>query len=564
MLFSRFRQIGRAVGQAQRFRVIVGVFLKYGYDDLAGKLPLPGMWRWLPTRRFRREQAALAALPRPERLRRAFEELGPAFVKFGQLLAGRTRLLPRAYTDELARLQDHVPPVPFAEVQAVVAVELRRPIAGCFSRLDETPLGSASIAQVHRARLTDGTDVVVKVQRPNIARTVRTDLEIMARLAELLENHVEGWAAHQPTAVVAEFARRMEQELDFSAEVAGMERFARQFEGDPTTRVPRVDRAFSTPRLLTMECIEGIPASQTAALDAAGLDRREIARRLADLTLRQIFVHGFFHADPHPGNVHILPGNVVCFLDFGMTGFLIRDRREALAALLVAIAQRDERAGTAALLRLADAELEEPKPGLEADVAEFIHRHFTGPVRELMFARLLQHLFTITTRHALTLPPEIFTVVKMLGQIEHLVLVLAPDYDLLEQAKPFVRELHTGRLRPRQVMRQLVTFGGDALVLLRGLPLELRRIAAQLRGGKSRVTFRVEGLSPLNATLERVTNRLAFAVVLAALIVASALIIHSSINPKWHGIPIIGLVGYTFAGLMGMALLVSILRHGRM
>ena len=341
MWFSRFREIGRAVGQAQRFRVIVGVFLKYGYDDIAVKLPLTGMWRWLPTRRFRREQAALATLPRSERLRRAFEELGPAFVKLGQLLAGRTRLLPRDYIAELTKLQDRVPPVPFAEVEAVLAEELRRPSGECFSRIDATPLGSASIAQVHRAWLSDGADAVIKVQRPHIERTVRTDLEIMGRLAELLEHHVEGWAAHQPTAIVAEFTRRMEQELDFSSEVAGMERFARQFTDNPTVRVPRVYRPLSTRRMLTMERIDGIPATQLAALDAAGLDRAEIARRLADLTLRQIFVHGFFHADPHPGNVHILPGNEVFFLEFGMTGFLIHEQRDALGALPVASAQRD-------------------------------------------------------------------------------------------------------------------------------------------------------------------------------------------------------------------------------
>lgn len=564
MLFSRFRQISRVIGHAQRSRVIIGVFLKYGYDDLARQLPLPRFWLWLRTRDFRREQALHAALARPERLRRAFEELGPAFVKLGQLLAGRTRLLPRAYTDELARLHDRVPPVAFPEVQAVIASELRQPVTEFFVRIDENPLGSASVAQVHSARLIDGTEVVVKVQRPGIERVVRTDLEIMVRIAELLEHNLENFRPHHPTAIVGEFARRIEQELDFSAETAGMERFARQFHGDPTVRVPRVYRQYSTRRLLTMERIDGIPATQLAALDAAGYDRTEVARRLGDLTLRQIFTHGFFHGDPHPGNVHVLPGNVVCFLDFGMTGFLVHETRATLAALLVAVAQRDERAATQALLLLAGAELDPAHPGLEADMADFIHRHFTGAVRELVFMRLLQHLFRITARHELTLPPEVFTVLKALGQVEHLVRELAPEMDLLEQARPFVREIHARRVHPRRVMRELLLFGGEAVSAMRALPLEFRRVAAQLRNGKAKVTFTVDGLRPLNDTLERVTNRLAFAVVLAALIVASALVIHAGIAPTWHGISIIGLVGYTFAALMGTALLVSIIRHGRM
>ncbi len=564
MFFSRVRQIGRAVEHVQRSRAIVHVFLRYGYEDLARHLPLPRLWLWLRTPGLRREQALLRGLSRPERLRRAFEDLGPAFVKLGQLIAGRTRLLPREYTEELAKLQDQVPPVGFPEVRTVILAELRRPLEACFALIDETPLGSASVAQVHHARLLDGTDTVVKVQRPGIERVVRTDLEIMTRLAELLEHHDERWQSYHPTAIVAEFARRMEQELDFSAEAAAVERFARQFEGDATVRVPRVYRNLSSRRVLTMDRIQGIPATQVEAIAAAGLDRVEIARRLANLTLRQVFVHGYFHGDPHPGNVHVLPENVVCFLDFGQMGYLVRETRDAIAALFVAIAQHDERAAMQALLVLANAELDPPRVGLEADVAEFIHRHFTGPVREMVFLRLLQHLFQLTARHELALSPEVFTVIKALGQVEHLMRELAPELDFLELARPFMREVHAGRTHPRRVMRELLLFGGDSVAMLRALPLELRRVAAQLRDGKVRVNFRIEGLRPLDDTLERVTNRLAFAIVLAALIVASAVVVHARVAPIWHGISIVGLMGYTFAALMGVALLVSMIRHGRM
>jgi ubiquinone biosynthesis protein len=564
MLISRFRQMGRAVGQARRFRVIVHVFLKYGYDDLARQLPLPRVWLWIRSGRIRRKYAAISLLSRPERLRHAFEELGPAFIKLGQLLASRTRLLPHEYTEELAKLNDQVAPVPFAEIRAVIEGELRRPIAECFRRIAEKPLAAASMAQVHSATLRDGAKAAVKVQRPGIEPMVRTDLEIMAQIAELLENHLEEWKARHPAEIVAEFGRRIEQEMDFSSEMAAIERFARQFAGDPTVRVPRVIRDLSSRRVLTMERVDGIPATQIEALDAAGIDRTEVARRLGDLTLRQMFVHGFFHADPHAGNVHVLPGNVVCYLDFGMTGFLVQETRDTLAALLAGIVKRDERATTHALLVLAGAELDPTRPGLEADVAEFIYRDFTGTGREFVFMRLLQHLFQLTARHSLTLPPEVFTVIKALGQVEHLVRVLAPDMDFLEQAQPFVREIHAKRVHPRRLMRELLLFGGDAVATIRALPLDFRRIAAQLRDGNAKVNFRVDGLRPLTDTLERVTNRLAFAVVLAALLVASALVIRSGISPAWHGVSIVGLVGYTFAGLMGALLLVSMIRHGRM
>ena len=563
MLFQRFRKIGRAVEHAQRYRTILRVFLRYGYEDLARHLPWPRALR-PPFGKHRREQAANAALSQPERLRKAFEELGPTFVKFGQLLSERTHLLSPAFTQELAKLLDDVPAIPFGEIRAVVEGELKRPLADCFASFEEAPLGSASIAQVHRAVLFTGQPVVVKVQRPGIEHTVRVDLQIMAQVAAMLENHMDTWRLHRPCAVVAEFARRLEQELDFTAEAAHIGRFAEQFAGDPTIQVPAVHHAASTRRVLTMEYIHGIKASKLAALEAADLDRREIATRIATLVMKQIFEYGFFHADPHPGNIHILAGNVICFLDFGMMGFLDRHTRERFADLVTGIAQRDEVGVAAALLKLAGAELDAPRPGLEADVAEFIHQHFYRPMGEMVFAELVNHLFQLTTRHELSMPPDFFIVLKALSLMEGLVQRLNPKHDLIAQARPFMREVHLNRASPRRLLQQWVEIGGDTLAFARELPLELRRLLAQIKAGKLKATFHHDGLEPLENTLERVSNRLAFALVLSALVVASSIIIHARIPPEWHGVPLIGLAGYIFAGVMGAWLLVSILRHGKM
>jgi ubiquinone biosynthesis protein len=397
MLFGRFRKIGRAVEHVQRLRVIVGVFLKYGYESLARRLPLPSPWH-LPFRSQRKTQEELSSLTPPERLRRALEELGPTFVKLGQLLSTRTHLLPRAFTLELANLHDQVPAVPFEQVESILRAELKRPLAEIFIGIEEIPIGSASIAQVHRAVLLNGQKCVIKVQRPGIEKIVRVDLEIMAYLASLLENHVDGWRVHQPTAVVAEFAKSMEQELDFCAEAAHLERFSHQFAGEPTIYVPRVVSGLVTRRVLAMEYIEAVKASCFEALDEAGLNRREIAMRITDLVLKQIFVHGFFHADPHPGNIHIMPGNVICFLDFGMMGFLDEQTRQTFAKFIMAISQRNETTAAAAMLRLAHAELDPPRVGFEADVAEFMHRHFYRPAGEMVFGQLVNHLFSLTTR----------------------------------------------------------------------------------------------------------------------------------------------------------------------
>jgi len=565
MLFGRFRKIGRAVEHVQRLRIIVGVFLRYGYEPLARRLPLPSPWH-LPFRSQRRIQEELSPLSAPERLRQALEELGPTFVKLGQLLSTRTHLLPRPFTLELANLHDRVPPIPFAEAQAILVAELKRPLHEIFSSIEETPIGSASIAQVYRAVRLNGEKCVVKIQRPGIEKKVRVDLEIMAYLASLLENHVEGWRVHQPTAVVAEFAKSMEQELDFTAEAAHLERFAYQFAGETTIYVPKVVPGLVTKRVLTMEYIEAVKASNIEALAAAGLDRRQIATRITDLVMKQIFVHGFFHADPHPGNIHILPGNVICFLDFGMVGFLDEQTRQTFAKFVMGIAQRNEAAAAAALLKLAHAELDPPRAGFEGDVAEFMHRHFYRPAGEMVFGQLINHLFYLTERHNLTLPADLSVMLKALALMEDLVCRLDPGHDIIAQARPFMRHVLLEQLGPRRLLRHWLEFGGEAAGLARELPLEIRRLMAQIKEGRARFHVHHEGLEDLMNTLERIVNRLAFALVLASLIVSSAVILHARVPPLWghQQVSAIGVVGYLLAGVMGFWLLIAMLRHGKM
>ncbi|MGA2177880.1 MAG: AarF/ABC1/UbiB kinase family protein [Verrucomicrobiota bacterium] len=560
MWFNRFRKIGRAVEHAQRFRAIVGVFLRYGYDDLAQRMPLPRM----PFRKMGRDGEDLAQLPAPQRLRQAFEELGPTFVKLGQLLSTRTHLLPPAFTTELAKLHDQVPPIPFDQVLAVLKSELKRPHTDYFLSIEETPIGSASIAQVHRALRVNGEKCVIKVQRPGIEKTVRLDLGIMEQLATLLERHVEDWQVHRPTAIVAEFARQMEQELDFGAEAAHLERFAHQFAREPTIYVPRIFSESSTRRVLTMEQIDAVKASNFEGLDAAGLDRHEVATRITDLLMKQVFVHGFFHADPHPGNIHVLPGNLICFLDFGMMGFLDRRTREVFAKFIIGIAERNEAATAAALLKLAHADLDPPRQGFEADVAEFMHRNFYRPIGQMVFGQLVNQLFYLTARYNLTLPPDLSTMLKALALMENLVSRLDPGHDILAQARPFMQQLRLRQMAPRRLLRQWAEFGGDMGGLLRDLPLEVRRLMAQIKEGRARFVIRHHGMESLLNTLERIVNRLAFALVLSSLIIASAVIVHARVPPLWHDMSVLGVLGYLLAGLMGFWLLLAMLRHGKM
>jgi ubiquinone biosynthesis protein len=563
MLFDRFRSIGATYHQVLRLRDIVGVLLKYGYDDFARHLPLPRAAR-IPIRRVRRQQEEMQHLSQPERLRRACEELGPTFVKLGQLAAARTRVLPQEYTDELAKLQDEVTPLPFEQIRAVLESELKRPTAEVFSSIEEEPLGSASMAQVHRARLVTGQDVVVKVQRPGIQNSVRDDLAILRRLAVLAETHQPQWRLRRPVALVDELARSLERELDFTCEAGNLERFAWQFREEPTIYLPALFRDFTTPRVLVMEYVNGIKASRIEEIKAAGLDPRELGRRIADLMMKQIFTHGFFHADPHPGNIQIMADQRVSFLDFGMMGYLDAGTRGAFVDFVWGLVRRDERSAGAALLKLTRSEVEPERAAFEADVAEFMHQHFYRPAGEIQVARLMSNLVQLTGKHQLYLPSDLVLMLKALGSTEDLVRRLDPGLNLVEQAAPFMKQTRLDRLRPGRMMGSLLEFGQEMAEAAHEMPQELRRVIRQIQTGQVRLGFRHEGLEPLTNAMERSTNRLSFALVVASLVISSSLIIHSQVPPLWRGVSVVGLVGYILAGMMGFWLLIAILRHGKM
>lgn len=557
MFVSRFKKLGRTIQHAQRFRQIVSVFLKYGFRDLTTRIGLPSVHR-IPLLQNREEQAVIARLTQPERLRRACEELGPTFIKLGQLFASRTRLLPKEFTDELKKLQDEVEPIGFDELRKVVEKELKAPIDSIFGSIEQNPLGAASIAQVHRAVLLSGEPVVVKVQRPGIAQNAALDLEIMQQIAWMMERHLEGWDVHRPTAVVEELAKSLEREMDFSREAAHLERFSWQFDEEETIYVPKVYYSASTSRVLTMEYIDAIKASRLDQLAEAKLDRTEIATRIADLVMKQIFEFGFFHADPHPGNIHILPGNRICFLDFGLMGFVDIRTRETFVDMVWGIARRNEISVSNALLKLAASDSEPSREGLESDVADFMHQHFYRPAGEMKFAKLVTELFELTTKNRLRLPPDIFVMLKALSLTEELVRHLNPAHNLVEQAEPFMKKARLARLRPQRFAGSMLEFGRDFSELAREFPSELRRIISQIKTGDAKINFEHRGLEPAIESAERVSNRIAYALVLASLIIGSALIVHAGLDPR------LGLSGFILSAFMALGLMISILRHGRM
>jgi len=556
--------VGRTYRNLNRYRQILAILFRYGFGDLVELLKIDqyieiGLQLIARNRRDRLEK-----LSRAERVRMAFEELGPTYIKFGQILSVRPDLVPADFARELSKLQDEVPPFPFSEVSKTMETEFGSPPEELFDIFDETPFASASIGQVHRAGLKDGEMVAVKVQRPGIRKIIEIDLEIMLHLATLMERHIEEMSLYQPVKIVEEFARTLEKEIDYTIEATSMERFTRHFLDDPTIYIPKVFRDKTTEHVITMELVSGIKVSEIVRLEEAGLDRKTITARGADFYLKQIFDFGFFHADPHPGNIFVLPGNVICPLDFGMTGSVDRQNREDFVDLIDSVVHRNEARATQMLLKVTYWDDEPDIRLLEKDVSDFMGQHLYKPLKDIKIGKLLNHLLELASRYHLMIPPDIFLMMKALTTIEGVALVLDPDFDMIAQTAPFIERVKLARFHPGRIAGDIIKLGSEMLQFIQQFPKDTLEITRLIRQQKLSLKWEHKGLETILATHDRISNRISFSIIIAALIIGSALIVISETPPLFYGISLIGIVLFSTAAIMGIWLLVAILRKGRL
>ena len=556
--------IGRTYRNLNRYRQILAVLLKYGFGDLLELLKLDQYVAAGLQLISKKQPIKVEKLTRPQGLRMALEELGPTYIKLGQILSTRPDLIPVDFLQELSKLQDKVPPFPAHAARKIIETELGVMLENLFAQFDDTPLASASIGQVHRAQLQDGREVALKVQRPGIQKVIEVDLEIMLHLATLMEHHIEELAFHRPIKIVEEFARTLEKELDYLLEAANMERAALNFSDDPSTYIPAVFRELSTTRVLTTECVKGIKVSDIGQLDVAGLDRKLITSRGADILLRMIFEHGFFQADPHPGNIFVLPDNVICLIDFGMVGSVDRQTRETFVDLLDGIVKKDAPKVANVLLQLTDWEEEPDSRAFEIDVTDFMAYHLFRPLKDVRIGKLLHHLLELASRHRLRIPPNIFLMMKSMTTVEGVARILDPEFDLFSRVAPFIRSVLLERYSPQRLSTDAFQMTADLIKFTRRFPQDLLDIARQVRRQQLCLKIEDRGLERTLSTHDQISNRLSFSIIIAALIIGSALIVISEIPPLFYGISLIGIIGFTAAALMGIWLLVAILRKGRL
>jgi ubiquinone biosynthesis protein len=551
-----YRHIGR-------YGEIVSALVKYGFGDLLSRLNIE---RYLSAgKRILRGKKSLhvQVYSKWDRIRMVIEELGPTFIKLGQFASNRPDILPAELIKALEKLQDSVSSFPEQDAVKTIEQELGRPIGELFKEFANKPFASASMAQVHRATLHDGAEVAVKVQRPRLTECVTVDLEIMYHLASLIEKHYPFLDAFDPIQLVNEFANGITKELDFSIEASHIDRFAHNFKDDETILITKVYHELTSRKVITTEFIHGIKITHINELIENGLDPKDIAARGAAIVLKQIFKHGFFHADPHAGNILVTKGNRICFLDLGMTGILTPTSRERLSSIIIGVASREPQRIVKTLLEMADHQIE-GKDELEYKIAELVEEYASKALGKINIGEILNTLSQLLAKHRLKVVPGFYLLVKAVVTMEGIGYKLDPSFNMMQHLEPFAARLVKDQYKLSHLSKEGLETAQELFFLIRDFPGEIRELMQLVKIGKLKIGFEHKGLDPMLRKFDQIINRLVFGLVLAALLIGSSIVVLSKVPPAFYGIPVIGIIGFTASLIMAFWLLLSILKHERM
>jgi ubiquinone biosynthesis protein len=554
-----------AARELPRLREISSVLIRHGLGDLVRRAGVSTLLERTGQVLQWGQAAEIAHLEPQQRARLALEQLGPTFVKLGQMLSTREDLLPSTWTDELNRLYSDVAPVPFDDLLPQIEQALGRSPFEVFAKVEREPYAAASIAQIHRATLASGTPVILKIRRPGIAAKVAADLRILEQLAHLAEQEIPELRRYRPVDVVGQLRRSLERELDLAVEARSTERFARNFADDLGVLVPRVYWEWTSSSMNVQEHIEGIRGDDLQAIDSAGLDRKALAARGVDTMLKMILVDGFFQADPHPGNVMWLPGNRIALIDFGMVGRLSPARRSQIVDLLAGFVHHDEETMLEVLLdwRGNDAVNE---ARLAADLGELAFDYSDAQLKDLKIGTLLHRVSAILREHSIVLPTDLALLFKALITLEGFGRRYDPEFRLIDRAEPFLNRAISERYQPADALRRGQATLSDFLGLVASMPRDLARLIKDARHGRMRVDLDLKRLDTFGDRVHSAMDRATIGIMTASLVIGSSIVMTVTGGPTVFGVSLLtycGLVGYLVAFVNSLWVILSIWRSGR-
>ncbi len=551
-----------------RIRQVVNVFLRHGFGQFIDLLNLK---RFIPLRKrlkifARRKDVERHTLP--ERLRMAFGELGPSFIKMAQILSSRPDLITREYADEFIKLQDKVPPFSSGMAKSIVESEVNGSMSDIFSSFDDDPVAAASIAQVHNAVLKTGERVVVKVQRPKIRQIIETDIAILNTIARLMLKYIPESKYFDPQGIVNEFSRSVRKELDFVSEAKNAQRFKRNFEGNDDICIPEIYPKYLTEKVIVMERIDGVRIDDIQGIESMGGDRSVLARKGVNAYFKMIFEDGFFHADPHPGNIYIMPDGRVGLMDFGIVGWLTSDMMENISIAFLSVLNRNYDRLIELYIDLGmvrdEIDLDEFKREFRSDLVNLLEPLYDITISEINFPEYLEALTYLVIKHGLTVPSDLLLMNKTILILDNIGRQLDPHFNAVTAAEPYAAKMVKNRVSPERILSKTKENLLDISDTIINTPKQFNRLMRKTL--RDELSFKINpiGMEKLITDIDRSSNRLAFSIVVAAIIVGSSVLVQSDVGGTIFGMPTVGAIGFFVAFLLGVRLLISIIKSGRM
>ncbi len=563
-----FKKFNRKYTDFMRLRKVIHVLIKHGFGYFVQQIRQEENF---VARKLKKWKLFARVSTQPdselsvgERLRKVLEELGPTYIKLGQILSTRPDLIPIEICEEFRKLQDQVPPVSYEQIHGQFIDQFAKPPQELFASFDKEPLAAASLGQVHKAVLTSGQDVIVKIQRPGIERIIQPDIAILRQLADLVHHHIATLKVYDFPGIVDQFARTIYKELDFSLEGRSIDKFRKNFEKFPSVYIPKVYWNYTRHKILTLEVIEGIKLSDFMRDEQSVQLRKCIAARGADAVLKQIFIDGYFHADPHPGNLFVLAQNRLAFVDFGIIGRLSKRLKRIMTDMLIGVVENDIDRVTEMIVKLDAVGPDVNIRKFKADMEEFLDQYYQVPLKQIRIDELLMNALKLIRTYSIRIPRELYLMIKTIIIMEGLAHQLDPDFDMIKHTKPFVKAMIHAQYHPKYLAGETRKFMKELVALGRSVPREMSQIIKMMRQGTFKIDFEHMGLDNLINELDRSSNRIAFSLVIAALIVGSSLVMLTKTGPVFMEMPLFGLIGYTLAAFMGLWLAVAILRSGKL